>query len=176
MNMDRTGGVIHQNQQISSRILENLRKKWENPKYNDGTCILSKGIGKEIKKLMVYVEKGCLSDIPASCSTSKNERLHKDMNNFIRSSRLGVELAYSRIFRTLYLHTKKKDLAATTMYKRCTSMAEEEYKRSILANSHLQEDTNLLESGPVNCGVFGIRPKVKQSKDEKGPIPYDVRK
>jgi hypothetical protein len=34
-------------------------------------------------------------------------------------------------------------------------MAEEEYKRSILANSHLQEDTNLLESGPVSCGDFG---------------------
>ncbi len=42
---------------------ENFEKKCKNPKYKNGTNVLSKEMKKETKRLTVHVEKGCLSDI-----------------------------------------------------------------------------------------------------------------
>lgn len=157
-------------------IIENFRKfekKWKNPKYKNGTNILSKEIRKEMKKLMVHAEKGCLSGIPPSCSTSRNQRLHKDLNKFIRSSRLGVELAYTRIFRTLYLHNKKKDLSAKTIYESRASVAKEAYQTAVDANYDLG-NTILLEG--VNFEVFGIRPKVQDCEVGAGSLPNEGEK
>ena len=138
-----------------SEILENFsnfEKKWEHPTYKNGTKVLSKDVKKEIKKLKVHVKKGCLSDIPPSCGTSKNERLHKDLNKIIRCNRLGVELAYVRIFRKLYLHNKEKDLQATTA---CKSRVKQCCNRVINQNAKGFEEIESLD----NVEIFGIRPK-----------------
>jgi hypothetical protein len=141
-------------------LIENLRKfeeKWENPKYKNGTNILSEEIKKEIKKLTVHVEKGCLSDIPPSCSTSKNERLHKDLNKIVRSSRLGVELAYARIFRTLYYHNLKKDPPANNIYRNRALTEKDAYRKDV--NSGIDLET-VMPLEIKNLEVFGIRSKI----------------
>ena len=87
------GQIRKLNTVTPSEIFSNFEKKWEHPSYKNGKKVLkSKEIKKEIKKLKVHVKKGCLSDIPPSCGTSKNERLHKNLNKIIRCNRLGVEL------------------------------------------------------------------------------------
>ena len=112
-------------------ILENFKKlerKWAHPKYKDGMNILNKDIKAEIKKLKVHVEKGCLSNIPPGGSTSKNERLHKDLNKIVASSRLGVELAYTHIFRMFYHHNKKNDVQLKTVYDTRKVIAKEQVR------------------------------------------------
>ena len=39
------------------------------------------------------MEKGCLSDIPPSCGSNRNEALHKTLRKNISRQRLGIQLA-----------------------------------------------------------------------------------
>ena len=48
----------------------------------------------EIQSLLKHVDKGCLSGIEPGRGTNRNERLHRELNAIIHSSRYGVELAY----------------------------------------------------------------------------------
>ena len=117
--------------------------------------ILNKDIKAEIKKLKVHVQKGCLSNIPPGGSTSRNERLHKDLNK-VASSRLGVELAYTRIFRMFYHHNKNNDVQLKTVYDTRKVIAKEEFTRMMQQNK-AKEIGSLTECAEI----FGIRPKAQ---------------
>ena len=90
--------VLHQN-------LVKFQQQWENISY-DGRKILPPAAVKEIKSLLVHVDKGCLSFILPGHGTNRNERLHRDLNTHMTSSRYGVELAFALITLTFYLHNE----------------------------------------------------------------------
>jgi hypothetical protein len=147
-------------------ILDNLKKletKWQHPTYKNGKKILSKDIKGEIKKLKIHVKKGCLSNIPPGCGTSRNERLHKDMNKILSSSRLGVDLAYTRTFRMFYAHNKKKDVLGKTVYDTRADMAKQQFISMI---EQRQRDDCTEASDPNDyVETFGIRSKAQQHPD-----------
>ena len=93
----------------SPRILQQqllqFQHKWKNVSY-DNKCILSPIAIKEIQCLLLHIRRGCLSGILPGRGTSRNERLHKDINSHMRSSRYGVELAYALITESFFIHNE----------------------------------------------------------------------
>lgn len=51
----------------------------------------------KINNLKRHIKKGCLSGIDVGCGTSRDERLHREMNKIVSSNRLGVELSHARL-------------------------------------------------------------------------------
>jgi hypothetical protein len=75
--------------------LEHFIEKWRDVKNDrDGSNILNTKAMHEIENLKKHIIKGCLSDIDVGCGTSRDERLHRDMNKIVSSTSIGAELAY----------------------------------------------------------------------------------
>ena len=68
--------------------LENFMKKWEKLE-SSGVAILNRDRLKAISNIRNHVVKDCLSDIPVQCSTSLNERLHKEMKKLLSKKSNG---------------------------------------------------------------------------------------
>jgi hypothetical protein len=142
--------------------LNNLKKfiaKWENVKHSDSTKILSKKVMSEINNLKRHITKGCLSGIDVGCGTSRDERLHREMNKIVSTNRLGVELGHARLNNLFMKINKDRD---------CTDSWPTTSELKVIAAKELYEDNTeiLSESTPTqsNCNtngkeVFGIRPK-----------------
>ena len=64
---------------IKTNIVKFLNQ-WKDVEYN-GTKLIPQCALDEINKLLIHVEKGCLSDIPPSGGTSRNEGLHSFQQN-----------------------------------------------------------------------------------------------
>ena len=73
---------------------------------NDNKRILPPIAIKEIQCLLVHIRRGCLSGTLPGRGTNRNERLHKDINTHMRSSRYGVELAYALITGSFFIHNE----------------------------------------------------------------------
>ena len=86
--------------------LQNFLKKWEKRESN-GAVILNRDCLKAISKIRSHVVKDCLSDIPVQCSTSVNERLHKEME-LLSKNRMGTQLAYAKFTRHFFKHKQKR--------------------------------------------------------------------
>ena len=87
-------------------LMDNANKfitKWKSIKH-DGVVILTDNVEKEINKLKVHMNKGCLSNIGTGCGTNRNEALHRHINAFFNRSRISVLLAYALISVFLYSH------------------------------------------------------------------------
>ena len=69
--------------------LDNFLSKWEHEKYGD---ILPGSTITELAHLRKHVQKGCLSGIPRSCGSNRNEAMHKTLHNNISRQRLGIPL------------------------------------------------------------------------------------
>ncbi len=82
-----------------------FQHKWETITH-DGVHVLPAAALIEINCLLKHVDRGCLSGIMPGRGTSRNERLHRELNKVISSSRYGVELAYALITRTFYCHNE----------------------------------------------------------------------
>ena len=95
------------NEKILIDNLENFLKKWKNRKCN-GDKILNNERLKEINKIREHITKGCLSNIPPHCSTSLNERLHKDVKKVLCVNRIGAQLAYAKFTRYFFRHNQQK--------------------------------------------------------------------
>ena len=88
----------------SAKILANLNSfvsRWENVVY-DGKHVLCVTTLDEIYKLKVHVNKGCLSDIPTGCGTSRNEAFHRYIRTFFHKSRVGILVAYALMMMIIY--------------------------------------------------------------------------
>ncbi|PFX25193.1 hypothetical protein AWC38_SpisGene10207 [Stylophora pistillata] len=59
----------------------------------DSIPLLSSSAVKEINNLQHHVIKDCLSGIPTSGGTNRNEAIHKSLNTSLKWSRIGLELA-----------------------------------------------------------------------------------
>ena len=51
-----------------------------------------------------HIENGCLSDIPPSGGTNRNERLHEHIKNYFNRSRIGILLAYAILHMIIHAH------------------------------------------------------------------------
>ena len=87
--------------------LENFLKKWKDRTCN-GDKILNNERLKEISKIREHMTKGCLGNIPPHCSTSLNERLHKDMRKLLCINRIGAQLAYAKFTRYFFRHNQQR--------------------------------------------------------------------
>lgn len=57
----------------------------------NGQLIINEN-AKAIENLKLQIQKGCLSEIPVPCTTSKNEQLHKEMNSVLSTNRIVLNL------------------------------------------------------------------------------------
>ena len=86
----------------------------------------------EIRCLLKHIDKGCLSGIKVGRGTSRNERLHRDLNKVFTGSRYGVELGHALLTSTLYTHNErvrakveKRNIRPITSYTSTTSQSHE---------------------------------------------------
>ena len=89
--------------------LLNFKSSWENIKHNDKP-ILPPAAVREIQSLLVHVRRGCLSGIQPGRGTTKNERLHRELNSLMANCRYGVEFSYALLTSALFSHNE--DIAA----------------------------------------------------------------
>ena len=71
-------------------ILKDSRFTADHP--NNGALLNPEAI-EQFEKLLLHVDKGCLSDIPPCGSTSTNENLHQKLNSFFNGEKMGPSLA-----------------------------------------------------------------------------------
>ena len=77
-------------------MLNNLNAfvvKWINITDSSGSQLVTPSVMKEIDHLKIHINRGCLSDIPPSFGTSKNENLDRSLNARFSRNKLGVEVA-----------------------------------------------------------------------------------
>ena len=86
--------------------LEEFQQKWEHVAH-EGVKILPLAAVEEINCILKHVDRGCLSNIMPGRGTNRNERLHRDLNQIVSSSRYGVELGYALITCTFHRHNEK---------------------------------------------------------------------
>lgn len=92
-------GTLHQN-------LDRFVAKWKDIEYN-GVKVLSPSALREVNCILKHVDRGCLSNILPGRGTNRNERLHRELNRILHSSRIGVELGYALATCTFYQHNEK---------------------------------------------------------------------
>ena len=91
-------------------ILENIEifmRQWSKAEI-DSIPLLPSAAVKEIDNLKHHVIKGCLSRIPPSGGTNRNEAIHKSLNKSLKRSRIGLELALAFLGLFFYKWNEKK--------------------------------------------------------------------
>ena len=131
--------------------LENFLKKWKDRECN-GDKILNNEHLKEIEKIREHMMKGCLSNIPPHCSTSLNERIHKDMRKLLCVNRIGVQLAYAKFTRYFFRHNQQRGNHETI---------------DSIKSKNPKDVCEGIEAEPdlLRSVCFGIRPKCQGSFD-----------
>lgn len=97
------------------KIFEQLKRfmcKWEHEKYLEEN-ILSGSTVTELTNLRKHIQKGCLSDIPPSCGSNRNEAMHKTLRKNISRQRLGIQLALALLGIGFFTWNEKKGQART---------------------------------------------------------------
>ena len=74
--------------------LDEFIKKWRHINSDHGNILSSETI-REVQKLKLHANKGCLSGIEVGGGTNRNEAFHRYIRNFFHKSRLGILLAYA---------------------------------------------------------------------------------
>jgi len=87
--------------------IEIFLKQWANVEIDSVLLLLSSAIH-EIEKLKCHVKKGCLSEIPPSGGTNRNEALHRTLNKSLKRSRIGIELGIAILGLFFYRWNEKK--------------------------------------------------------------------
>lgn len=89
------------------RNLDHFLKKWKDQKHETDDILLSAAIH-ELSKLRMHIGKGCLSDIPPSGGTNRNEALHKTLRKSISRQRIGVQLALALLGISFFIWNEKR--------------------------------------------------------------------
>ena len=127
-----------------------FQKQWEGVAHN-GRHILSAAAIKEIRCLLVHVDYGCLSGIPPGHGTNRNERLHKDLNRHMSTSRYGVELAYALLTTAFFQHNealaarREKRSAKPVAAYNMISTYDVEIEKFGLVFAHVNHDTTVAQ-------------------------------
>ena len=91
-------------------MLENLarfRENWTNVGLS-GDKVLSDKAHKELDKLKMHIEKGCLENIPPKAGTSRQESMHKSLHKSVEKRRVGVRVAVASIETFLYRWNERR--------------------------------------------------------------------
>ena len=77
-------------------IMENIERffmsQWSKAEIYSIPVLPSAAV-KEIENLKKHATKGCLSGIPPSGETNRNEAIHRSLKKSLKRSRIGLELA-----------------------------------------------------------------------------------
>lgn len=67
---------------------------------------------KELKNIEIHIKRGCLSNIPPGCGTTRNERLHRELKKVSvkKQNKISIDLAKARTEKILYYENRNKDL------------------------------------------------------------------
>lgn len=87
--------------------LESFTDKWRDVATDDCKVLRDEALT-EINKLKVHVTRGCLSGIPPSGGTNRNEAFHRYIRTFFHKSRLGFLLAYALIMMIVFNYNNKE--------------------------------------------------------------------
>jgi len=87
--------------------IANFLKQWKDVEF-DGAKLMPQCAVDEINKLLIHVEKGCLSDIPPSGGTSRNEGIHRVLNKTLKKSRIGIQFAIALLGMFFYIWNEKQ--------------------------------------------------------------------
>jgi len=120
--------------EVILKNIENFLLQWNKIEVNS-TQLLPPAAIKEIEKLKIHVTKGCLSYIPPSGGTNRNEVLHKTLNKSLRRSRIGLELAIALLGFYFYRWNEKKNLKLSNQSKRITCIPPVEIYNSDICES-----------------------------------------
>ena len=141
--------------------LQNFIKKWENHKYK-GASVLHGDCLKAISRIRSHILKNCLSDIPVQCSTSVNERLHKEMKKLLSKNRMGTQLAYAKFTRHFFKHNQLRggrDSIHSLRTKECKNTFQGKTNDNNRLNVHFGIRSDERESQgmrPLNSGPYTI--------------------
>ena len=86
---------------IKTNIVKFLNQ-WKDVEYN-GTKLIPQCALDKINKLLIHVEKGCLSDIPPSGGYSCTEGLLRVLNKTLKKSRVGIQFAIALLGMFFYV-------------------------------------------------------------------------
>ena len=95
--------------------LENFLVKWKKETYRDENILPSTAIT-EIDHLRKHIERGCLSGIPPSCGSNRNEAMHKTLCKNISRQHLGIQLALALLGIGFFTWNQKIDQTQTQNY------------------------------------------------------------
>ena len=112
--------------------IDNFLKKWKNQKHEEDNVLPSQAV-EELNKLKKHVEKGCLSGIPPSGGTNRNEALHKTLRKNISRQRIGVQLALALLGISFFIWNEKR--SPTNSGTKKTNSSIQTYYSSFLATS-----------------------------------------
>ena len=75
---------------LRAQLLD-FKSKWESVSY-EGKPVLPPAAVREVLSLLTHIQKGCLSGIRPGCGTTRNERLHRDLNLHMTSAKMEWRL------------------------------------------------------------------------------------
>ena len=81
---------------VIEKNIQMFLEQWE-PVMVEQKPVLPKTASESLSKLLVHVRNGCLSDIPPSFGTSRNEGIHKVVAKWFRGKKVGLQLALSHL-------------------------------------------------------------------------------
>lgn len=94
----------------STILLANMETfvcKWRSVRSNE-KIMLNPAAIRDTENLKIHMQKECLSGIGPGRGTNRNERLHRQLNTIMTSSRYGVELGYALLSTCLFQHNEKQ--------------------------------------------------------------------
>ena len=105
----------------------------------------------EIDELLLHVRKGCLSHIPPTGGTSRNEGIHRVLNKSLKKSRIGIQFAIALLGAFFYIWNEKQLSGEQTRKKiRVVPPIESHFKT--VDNGYIEERSEHFWShGHYNC-------------------------
>lgn len=92
--------------EVIANNIDMFMKQWSSVKV-DNVLVLPTAAVKKIEDLQKHIVKGCLSHIPPSGGTHRNEALHKTLKKSIANSRIGIQLAVALLGAFFYRWNEK---------------------------------------------------------------------
>ena len=89
------------------RNINEFLKIWRDQEI-DGSLVLPQSALKAIDGLLIHVRSGCLSNIPPSGGTNRNEAIHRPINKAFKGQRFGVQTAIASLGKFFYRWNERK--------------------------------------------------------------------
>lgn len=87
--------------------LDDFLSKWKDQTYCEEDILPDVAI-QELESLRKRMQKECLSDIPPSCGSNRNEAMHKTLRKNISRQRIGVQLAIALLGISFFIWNEKR--------------------------------------------------------------------